>query len=1369
MPEIKNTFVKSKMNKDVDSRLIPNGEYRDGVNISVSTSEGSDVGALENIRGNFELSNFGLTDFNLEVIGSFVDTANNRIYFFITNFVDGSANQLDNRPASSASVTTDSGVVFEREGAKNCIAYCEIPYLQDEQLNPTSITSGILVEGAFLNFSKTHPINGINLVENLLFFTDNRNQPRKINVQTAISNPLTYYTTEDDISVAKFAPYKPISFLDHSGNSTLKNEVDEWLPAFFISPGLVYAQVSPDVLLFNAGNFGPSTNQSEYASPSLHIAGLDPATSGSTWNSSSNFDVRVYRLNDENNNYAYVNKIQTDQTTAGDPEDVVTLQDINGSVINNIETDLGWDSGTFAFQIRNPHYRASFSGDKEFLKDKFVKFSYRFKYDDNEYSILAPFSQHAFVPKQYGYFIGADDNKTKESSIVDFMENQISTAGLCIDLPYSLSDIGVESGKKLKVKEIQIVYKASDEKSLKVIADLKVKNVQAQVSSVSIFGSGNNYFTNGTNKPTSAITGSGSGLTLDYTINTTTNSITSATVSNPGSNYSIGDIIELTVAGHQGKAARFIITAYSSKFIYNYESQKPIKVLDEKEITRVNDIIPIRALSQEAVGNRIVYGNFLQNNETPNSLNYKIIKTNKGVDSRKEYLNHTLKQGRTYQVGIVLQDRYGRSSNVITNDDGGDNVNSTFYAEYTDGGVNPLNWPGDALKAQFFEKISENRTDKYNGVYNEQTNPLGWYTYKIVVKQQEQDYYNIYVPGCLSGNVNFTKLDEPLSYTETKDVTHIALFNDNINKLPRDLKEVGPTDTIYGSSVVLYNRVKNSFKGNKDLGTPANSVPDINDQNLGTPKIEVTTIKPFRDFGEWTTKKNVNIKYIEAVYDPSGDGGTGSLVGPYDPTGQDQYIYPGAEGNVDPLFLKNNKNPLIATLSVTEGSRLGYSSDNQDDFAFAKKLMVFETKPFKSSLDIYYETSSTGLIEDFNEAIDYPVGVNGQPVDLTNFQVTWQENVNNVPISNVFQTVDSNGDALVGGIAEGNPSVQINEVLQLQPDNTYAVASSPFTLSVIDQPTNNSSATYQLVTNQPVIFTENSNVSGKYKINFKLTVSGGQDIIVEKAVNLSNVSPLTLGVHTPKGNNQGFSPGIGERYLLKPYSESEIQAIFNSSQPTQYWDQNQLPAPLDNNGNVINNTTMANWRVVHRSQLDEFTPGGFGATKTYNAAVFCVSHSTNGSAILPTPLNESNLNNNAPQNLISNAPENRIRGLIYEIKQARRYGISYNRNNGQWYTRNWDNGAEDKTHDFRVVLNTDNSITNDIGYGQVYFDTGGTFQSGDFQSNIPNGFSAAWAYVITLKTIDASKGQDNKSSLSNFIFIVTKKSFDVPTQADGFK
>ena len=66
-----------------------------------------------------------------------------------------------------------------------------------------------LVEGAFLNFSITNPIIGVNLLEELLFWTDNRNQPRKINIVTAQQEP-GYYTTEEQISVAKLSPYIPI-------------------------------------------------------------------------------------------------------------------------------------------------------------------------------------------------------------------------------------------------------------------------------------------------------------------------------------------------------------------------------------------------------------------------------------------------------------------------------------------------------------------------------------------------------------------------------------------------------------------------------------------------------------------------------------------------------------------------------------------------------------------------------------------------------------------------------------------------------------------------------------------------------------------------------------------------------------------------------------------------------------------------------------------------------------------------------------------------------------------------------------------------------------------------------------------------------
>ena len=52
----------------------------------------------------------------------------------------------------------------------------------------------------------------------------------------------------------------------------------------------------------------------------------------------------------------------------------------------------------------NPDYNADWPGDSEFLKDKFVRFSYRFKFDDGEYSLIAPFTQAAFVPNNDGYF-----------------------------------------------------------------------------------------------------------------------------------------------------------------------------------------------------------------------------------------------------------------------------------------------------------------------------------------------------------------------------------------------------------------------------------------------------------------------------------------------------------------------------------------------------------------------------------------------------------------------------------------------------------------------------------------------------------------------------------------------------------------------------------------------------------------------------------------------------------------------------------------------------------------------------------------------------------------------------------------------------
>ena len=54
MAEIKHTFQAGKMNKDVDERLVPNGEYRDALNIEVRTSDGDDAGTAQLISGNID-------------------------------------------------------------------------------------------------------------------------------------------------------------------------------------------------------------------------------------------------------------------------------------------------------------------------------------------------------------------------------------------------------------------------------------------------------------------------------------------------------------------------------------------------------------------------------------------------------------------------------------------------------------------------------------------------------------------------------------------------------------------------------------------------------------------------------------------------------------------------------------------------------------------------------------------------------------------------------------------------------------------------------------------------------------------------------------------------------------------------------------------------------------------------------------------------------------------------------------------------------------------------------------------------------------------------------------------------------------------
>ena len=108
MAEIKRTFQAGKMNKDLDERIVPQGEYRDALNIEIRTSDSSDVGAVQNLYANVE--RFGRQhevnptiswwDERSSFVGSIADNKTNNAYFFVAS---PSLYRVPKRPSSTTS------------------------------------------------------------------------------------------------------------------------------------------------------------------------------------------------------------------------------------------------------------------------------------------------------------------------------------------------------------------------------------------------------------------------------------------------------------------------------------------------------------------------------------------------------------------------------------------------------------------------------------------------------------------------------------------------------------------------------------------------------------------------------------------------------------------------------------------------------------------------------------------------------------------------------------------------------------------------------------------------------------------------------------------------------------------------------------------------------------------------------------------------------------------------------------------------------------------------------------------------------------------------------------------------------------------
>ncbi len=314
MANTQRNFVLGRMNKSLDERLVPNGEYVDALNVRLGSTEASEVGSVETTKGNTQLTTLQYNNENLSsqarCIGAFEDGANETIYWFVHDpyFArDGAGLPTSLFPTGKIDLIVSYNV------NDNIVDYHVISVNDGGDVNTT------------LNFDLKYLITGVDLVENLLFFTDNLNPPRFINVKKGYANPV------------------------------------------LSAPRIVDFDNEPLVL-----------------QEKLLVIKRPPLFS---------------------------------------PE--VTLQEVP-------------------------------SAEDNYLEDRFISFAYRYRYDDGEYSATSPFSEPAFIPKDFDF--------NPNSNLNEGMTNL-----------YNSALVSYNTGGPL-VKSIDLLFKEGDNSEIKVIDKFNKKD-----------------------------------------------------------------------------------------------------------------------------------------------------------------------------------------------------------------------------------------------------------------------------------------------------------------------------------------------------------------------------------------------------------------------------------------------------------------------------------------------------------------------------------------------------------------------------------------------------------------------------------------------------------------------------------------------------------------------------------------------------------------------------------------------------------------------------------------------------------------------------------------------------------------------------
>ena len=677
MPEIKNNFIRGKMNKDLDERLVPKGEYVHAENIQVSSSDGSedtqDAGTIQNIMGNLDatkyLSGGTYSSFTLpsgsKCIGAISDEKDNTLYWFITS-------------------PTCDGIIRRKISETNPTVFpygdCQWVFV-DSNKDTLKFTDKI--------------ITGVNIIDDLLFWTDGINEPRKINITRCLEQTVQSFQNqtqiatesgnvdirEEHITVIKKSPSNPLA-LDLK-TFRIENQIaeDSGVQLSYTAVTIVAdpgSQLPNNIVEIIPANdpASPLVNVNDFSSISIGdkikiellqdihgnddyelewvkgvVGGGGSNTVGAQWvgqkivlkEFSLSGNAPSLPITDHRIKGVLTNYFNPDNPSLISNSSLQNGNDDAGKIIVEFEVTHINGSPALAEQDSTLRYAVDLFDESEKLFEfKFPRFSYRYRYDDNEYSAFGPWTEVAFAP-------GSFDYHPKKGYNIG-MTNRLSS---CVIKNFITDDI------PLDVKEIEILYK--EEGSATVYAVDAIKK------------DGKKY------------------INID------------------GTDYNHWDLN-----------------------YYEVKDETINKILPENQFIRPWDNVPINALAQEVTGNRIVYGNYTQGHDVkvntwkdgPFVASYKpVIETSIVSLSASESttgLNavKSIKSLREYQLGVLFVDKYGRETPILTS------PVSTFKLEKDKAAT------ANRLKVSL-ENASEPFTD----------NSLLYY--KFFIKETSGEYYNL--------------------------------------------------------------------------------------------------------------------------------------------------------------------------------------------------------------------------------------------------------------------------------------------------------------------------------------------------------------------------------------------------------------------------------------------------------------------------------------------------------------------------------------------------------------------------------------------------------------------------------------------------